>query len=256
VTTELFSVADKRVLVTGASQGIGAMIAAGFARAGAAVVLTGRDAGALADRVEELTSQGGRASAVIGDVATEAGCRSLADAVSADAPPLDVLVNNAGTTSMAPLEDFDDAAWDAVFSVNLKGAAHLTRFLVPSLRAAAGDTAPARVINIGSVSAERVGNLDNYAYTTSKAALHQLTRHLARRLAPEITVNAIAPGPFESRMMGPFLATHGAEMAAAAPLHRIGVPDDVAGAAIYLASRAGAWVTGIVLTVDGGISLT
>jgi NAD(P)-dependent dehydrogenase (short-subunit alcohol dehydrogenase family) len=256
VTTDLFSVTDKRVLVTGASQGIGAMIAAGFARAGATVVLTGRDAGALAARVEELTNEGGRASAVIGDVATEAGCRSLADAVSAGAPSLHVLVNNAGTTSMAPLEDFDDGAWDAVLSVNLKAAAHLTRFLVPSLRAAAGNAAPARVINIGSVSAERTGNLDNYAYTTSKAALHQLTRHLARRLAPDITVNAIAPGPFESRMMAPFLATHGTEMAAAAPLRRIGVPDDVAGAALYLASRAGAWVTGTVLTVDGGISLT
>jgi NAD(P)-dependent dehydrogenase (short-subunit alcohol dehydrogenase family) len=228
----VFSVAGKRVLVTGGSSGIGAMIARGFAAAGADVVAVSRTEG------------------LVGDVATEAGCRAVAEAVEG---PLDVLVNNAGTTSMAALEDFGDAEWDGVLAVNLKAAAHLTRFLLPKLRAA---DAPARVINIGSLAGERPGNLDNYAYTSSKAGLHHLTRHLARRLAPDVTVNAIAPGPFESRMMRPVLAEHGTALARAIPMGRIGSPDDIAGAALYLASPAAAWVTGTILTLDGGLSLT
>jgi NAD(P)-dependent dehydrogenase (short-subunit alcohol dehydrogenase family) len=226
----LFDVAGKRVLVTGGSSGIGAMIAAGF-----------RDAGAEVTTVSRTEGQ---------DVSTEAGCRAVAEAVDG---PLDVLVNNAGATAMVPLEDMDDATWDAVLAVNLKAVSHLTRFLLPNLRAGA---APARVINIGSLSGERVGNLDNYAYTSSKAALHHLTRHLARRLAPDVTVNAIAPGPFESKLMAPVLAEHGDAIARSVPLGRIGAPDDVAGAAIYLASPAAAWVTGTILTLDGGLSLT
>ncbi|MCU1485148.1 MAG: dehydrogenase, short-chain alcohol dehydrogenase like [Actinomycetia bacterium] len=226
----MFSVAGKRVLVTGGSSGIGAMLAAGFRVAGAEVTSVSRTEG--------------------DDVSTEAGCQAIAAGIEG---PLDVLVNNAGATAMVPLEDMDDATWDDVLSVNLKAVSHLTRFLLPNLRAAA---APARVINIGSLSGERVGNLDNYAYTSSKAALHHLTRHLARRLAPEITVNAIAPGPFESKMMAPVLEAHGDAIARSVPLGRIGAPEDIAGAAIYLASPAAAWVTGTILTLDGGLSLT
>jgi NAD(P)-dependent dehydrogenase (short-subunit alcohol dehydrogenase family) len=226
----VFSVAGKRVLVTGGSSGIGAMLVAGFRAAGAEVTSVSRTEG--------------------DDVSTEAGCQAIAAAVEG---PLDVLVHNAGATAMVPLEDLDDATWDDVLAVNLKAVSHLTRFLLPSLRAAA---APARIINIGSLAGERVGNLDNYAYTSSKAALHHLTRHLARRLAPEITVNAIAPGPFESKMMAPVLEAHGDAIARSIPLGRIGAPEDIVGAAIYLASPAAAWVTGTVLTLDGGLSLT
>ncbi len=203
-----------------------------------------------------VISPRGTCVALPADVSTEAGCRSLADTYAQHEDGLDVLVNNAGGASMRPFEDFDEQAWESVLSVNLKGVSHLTRFLLPSLRVTARDDAPARVINIGSISGERVGELDNYAYTSSKAALHHFTRHLARRLAPAITVNAIAPGPFDSRMMAPILERHAEAIAKTVPMQRIGVPDDIAGAAIYLASPAAAWVTGTVLTIDGGVSLT
>jgi NAD(P)-dependent dehydrogenase (short-subunit alcohol dehydrogenase family) len=226
----VFSVEGKRVLVTGGSSGIGAMLVAGFREAGAEVTSVSRTEG--------------------DDVSTEAGCQAIADAYEG---PLDVLVNNAGATAMAPLDDLDDATWDDVLAVNLKAVSHLTRFLLPNLQAA---DAPARVINVGSLSGERVGNLDNYPYTASKAAVHHLTRHLARRLAPHVTVNAIAPGPFESKMMAPVLDAHGDAIARSIPLGRIGQPEDVVGAAVYLASPAASWVTGTILTLDGGLSLT
>ncbi len=250
-----FSVHGKRILVTGGSHGIGAMIAGGFVDAGARVVICGRDEAALSDRARDLSTRGD-CTAVTADVSSEAGCRALADAYAQHEDTLDVLVNNAGGASMRPFEDFDEQAWESVLAVNLKGVSHLTRFLLPLLRGAAGDDAPSRVINIGSISGERVGELDNYAYTSSKAALHHFTKHLARRLAPEITVNAIAPGPFASRMMAPILERHGDVIAKTVPLQRIGAPADIAAAAIYLASPAGSWVTGTVLTVDGGVSLT
>jgi NAD(P)-dependent dehydrogenase (short-subunit alcohol dehydrogenase family) len=250
-----FSVAGKRVLVTGGSHGIGAMIAGGYVEAGARVAICGRDQAALADRVRELSDHG-TCIALPADVSTESGCHALAEAYAQHDDGLDVLVNNAGAASMQPFESFDEQAWESVLSVNLKGVSHLTRFLLPLLRATARDDAPSRVINIGSISGERVGDLDNFAYTSSKAALHHFTRHLARRLAPAITVNAIAPGPFESRMMEPILARHADAIARTVPLQRIGAPTDIAGAAIYLASPAAAWVTGTVLTIDGGVSLT
>jgi NAD(P)-dependent dehydrogenase (short-subunit alcohol dehydrogenase family) len=257
VTTDLFSVAGRRVVVTGGSHGIGAMIAGGFVDAGARVVVCGRDADAIRMRAKELSGRGaGECVAEVADVATEEGCRALADLVAGHFDALDVLVNNAGGASMAPFEEFDEAQWESVLAVNLKAVSHLTRMLLPQLRAAASGGAPARVINIGSISGERVGELDNYAYVASKAAVHHFSRHLARRLAPAVTVNAIAPGPFESRMMAPILERHADAIAKTVPLQRIGTPDDVAAAAIYLASPAAAWVTGTVLTVDGGVSLT
>jgi NAD(P)-dependent dehydrogenase (short-subunit alcohol dehydrogenase family) len=172
----------------------------------------------------------------------------VADAVGA----VGVLVNNAGVASAAPFEEFDEAAWESVLAVNLKGVSHLTRFLLPGLRASAGAGDPARVINIGSISGARVGNMDNYAYASSKAALHHFTRHLARRLAPDVTVNAISPGPFASRMTEGVIDS----VAPAVPMQRVGCATDIAAAAVYLASPAAAWVTGNILTVDGGLSLT
>jgi NAD(P)-dependent dehydrogenase (short-subunit alcohol dehydrogenase family) len=251
--SDLFSVAGKRALVTGGSAGIGKMIATGFVRAGVEVVISSRKANVCDETAAEL-SEIGKCVAIPANLSTEAGCRALADAIGERFDTLDILVNNAGATWGAPLEEFDDAAWDRVLSLNVKGVFHLTKFLVPLLRASVKDAEPARVVNIGSIDGIGVPALETYSYSASKAAVHQLTRHLAKRLAPEITVNAIAPGPFESKMMAATLEAFGEHIIASAPLHRIGRPDDVAGAAIYLASRAGAYVTGAVLPVDGGIA--
>ncbi len=257
--TDLFSIAGRRALVVGASQGIGRMIAAGYVAAGAGVHVCSRDEAEAKALAEELSADG-RCTALPGDVSSEEGCREVAERLAHEAAiqegGLDILVNSAGHTWMAPLEQFGEAGWDEVLSVNLKAPFHTIRFLLPQLRSAAEKNGPARVINIGSISATRVAEMDNFSYTTSKAALHTLTRHLARRLAPAVTVNAIAPGPFPSRMMAPLLSRHGEEMAAGTPMKRIGRPEDIAGAAIFLASPAAAWITGTVLTVDGGISTT
>ena len=165
-----------------------------------------------------------------------------------------MLVNNAGANWGAPYEEFPDSAWDKVLAVNVKGVFHLTRALTPLLEKGAKPGDPARVINIGSIDGIRVPPLDTYAYSASKAAVHHLTRVLAKRLAPNVTVNAVAPGPFESKMMAETLRRFKDAIVASCPLGRIGEPEDMAGVAIYLASRAGAYLTGAVITVDGGIS--
>jgi NAD(P)-dependent dehydrogenase (short-subunit alcohol dehydrogenase family) len=188
------------------------------------------------------------------DLSTEDGCRGLADRLAAREERLDILVNNAGATWGAPIESFDEAAWERVLALNVKGVFHTTRFLLPLLRAAGTAEEPSRVINIGSIDGIHVPQMETYSYSTSKAAVHQLTRHLAKRLAPATTVNAIAPGPFESKMMHATLEAFGEQIIASAPLRRIGRPDDMAGAAIFLASRAGAYLTGAVIPVDGGIA--
>jgi NAD(P)-dependent dehydrogenase (short-subunit alcohol dehydrogenase family) len=251
--SDLFSVAGKTVLVTGGSRGIGRMIAGGFVDAGATVYVSSRSAEACDEVAAEL-SETGVCVSVPADLSTESGCRTLADEMTRRADRLDVLVNNAGNTWGAPLEEFGDAAWDRVLSLNVKGVFHTTKFLLPLLEAAAGEDDPARVINIGSIDGIQVPFLETYSYSASKAAVHQLTRHLAKKLAPRITVNAIAPGPFQSKMMAATLDAFGEQIAAAAPMKRIGRPDDMAGAAIYLASRAGAYLTGVILPVDGGIA--
>jgi NAD(P)-dependent dehydrogenase (short-subunit alcohol dehydrogenase family) len=251
--TDLFSIAGKTALVTGGSRGIGRMIAGGFVEAGAKVYVSSRRADACEAVAAEL-SEVGVCIALPADLSTESGCRELAEELTRREDRLDVLVNNAGNTWGAPLEEFDDAAWDRVLSLNVKGVFHTTKFLLPLLDAAATDDDPARVVNIGSIDGIHVPMLETYSYAASKAAVHQLTRHLARKLAPRITVNAIAPGPFKSKMMAATLEAFGAQIVAGAPMKRIGRPDDMAGAAIYLASRAGAYLTGVILPVDGGIA--
>jgi len=241
--------------VTGGSRGIGKMIATGFVEAGAKVYIAARKHAASEETAAEL-SKIGDCIALEADLSSEEGCRALATEIQNREDKLDILVNNAGATWAVPIEEFGDAAWDRALNVNVKGVFHMTRFLLPELRAAARPEDPARVINIGSIDGLRVPRMDTYSYSASKAAVHMLTRHLASKLAPDITVNAIAPGPFESKMMAETLRTFGDQIAASAPLRRIGRPDDMAGTAIFLASRAGSYLTGAVIPVDGGISTT
>lgn len=254
--TTLFSVRGKVALVTGGSRGIGYMIAHGFLAAGAKVYVSGRKADACARAVDEL-GELGPCVAVPADVASPDGVEALARSIEEREGALHVLVNNAGATWGAPLEEYPEAAFDKLLGVNVKAVFALTVRLLPLLRAAASADDPARVINVGSVDGLSVPVQESYAYSASKAAVHMLTRHLAMRLAAErITVNAMAPGPFDSKMMA-FLLDDPAsrEMVAQhVPLGRIGRPDDVAGLAVFLASRAGAYLTGTVIPVDGGLS--
>ena len=251
---DLFSVAGKAAVVTGGSRGIGRMIAEGYVRSGVRVYITARKAEACEQTAEELR-EFGSCEALPADLSTEAECNRFAGQILEREPSLHILVNNAGATWGAPIDEFPDSAWDKVLAVNVKGVFHLTRALLPGLRAAASHEDPARVINIGSIDGIQVPLLETYAYSASKAAVHQLTRHLAKRLAPEhITVNAVAPGPFPSKMMAATLAAFSDEIVAKCPMGRIGRAEDMAGIAIYLASRAASYVTGTVIPVDGGIA--
>ena len=250
---DLFSIAGKVALVTGGSRGIGAMIARGLVEHGARVYVSSRKADACAATAAELAAYG-TCRALPADCSTQAGCEALAGALGEHETKLHVLVNNAGANWGAPLAEYPDSAWDKVLALNVKGVFHLTRACLPLLEKAASPDDPARVINIGSVDGLRVPLLETYAYSASKAAVTHLTRVLAARLAGQhITVNCVAPGPFESKMMAETLARFREAIVASVPLGRIGRPEDMAGVAIYLASRAGAYVTGAVIPVDGGI---
>ncbi len=255
--SDLFSLSGKSALVTGGTRGIGLMIARGLLQAGATrVYVSSRKADACDAAVAELAPYG-EAVALPADISTEDECLRLASEVAQREPALHVLVNNAGATWGAPLEEFPASGWDKVVDLNLKAPFFLTRALLPQLEAAGTHDDPARVINIGSVDGLHVPLLPTYSYSTSKAAVHQLTKVLARELGPRhVTVNAVAPGPFESKMMAATLEAAGDQIAAAAPLGRIGRPDDMAGVAVFLASRAGAYVTGAVIPVDGGLVTT
>ena len=252
---DLFSIAGKVALVTGGSRGIGLMIARGFVEAGAKVYISSRKK-EVCDKVAAELSQHGTCLSLPADLSTEAEANRLAAEFAARESALDILVNNAGANWGAPLAEFPDSAWDKILALNVKGVFHLTRALLPQLEKAAKPGDPARVINIGSIDGLKVPLLDTFAYSASKAAVHHLTRVLAMQLASRsIAVNAIAPGPFESKMMAETLSRFRDAIVGSCPLGRIGEPEDMAGAAIYLASRAGAYVTGTVLVVDGGISV-
>lgn len=229
------------------------MIARGFIDAGAKVYISSRKADACDSLAAEL-SRNGECISLPADLSSEAECRRLAGEVASRETRLDVLVNNAGATWGAPMADYDEAAFERVLALNVKAVFHVTKFLRSLLEASGTPENPARVINIGSIDGLHVPALETYAYSASKAAVHQLTRHLAKFMAPDVTVNAIAPGPFESKMMRATLEAFGEQIAASAPLKRIGRPSDMAGAAIFLASPAASYITGVVLPVDGGIS--
>src|SRR5688572_5265853 len=225
----LFDLSGKVAVVTGGSSGIGLMIASGFVEAGVRTYVSSRKAD-VCERVAAELSEVGECVAAPADCSTEDGCRQLAEAIAEREPALDILVNNAGATWGAPLDEHDDASWDRVLDLNVKGVFHLTKFLLPLLRAAGSADDPARVINVGSIDGIHVPMLETYSYSSSKAAVHQLTRHLAKRMAGDhITVNAIAPGPFPSKMMAATLEAFEEQIVAGCPMGRIGRPDDMAG---------------------------
>lgn len=255
---DLFSIQGTTALVTGGGRGVGAMIARGFLEAGARrVYISSRKADQLEAAAAEM-SEVGDCVAIPADLADHDECQRLAAEISdREQGRLDILVNNAGANWGAPFEEFPDAAWDRVLDVNVKGVFHTTRYLTPALAAAGTEQRPSRVINIGSIDGLRIPELDTYSYSASKAAVHHMTRVLARRLAREhINVNALAPGPFESKMMAATLDAFRDVIEQSCPLGRIGEPEDIAAAAIYLASPAASYLTGVILPVDGGISTT
>lgn len=250
----LFSVEGKRVLVTGGSRGIGYMIAQGFLENGAHVYVVSRKKDEIEAAAASLSAKG-PCVAFAADLSTGAAARDLAAKIAEREGKLDVLVNNAGANWGAPYAEYPESAWDKVLALNVKGVFELTQACTPLLEKAATHEDPARVVNIGSIDGLRVPLLETYAYSASKAALHHMTRVLAMKLAPQrITVNAVAPGPFESKMMKATLDQFRDAIVASVPLGRIGTPEDMAGIALFLASRAGAYVTGTVIPVDGGAS--
>lgn len=252
---DLFDLTGKVAVVTGGTRGIGLMIARGFLQAGAArVYISSRKADAGEAAVAEL-AEFGTAISIPADISTEAECIRLAEEIGKREEQVDILVNNAGATWGEDLEKFPESAWDKVLDLNLKAPFFVTRAFLPLLEKAASHEDPARVINIGSIAGLQPTAARTYSYSTSKAATHQLTRNLSKELAARrITVNAIAPGPFESKMMAATLAAAGDEMNKRVPLGRIGRPDDMAGIAIFLSSRAGSYLTGTIIPVDGGIA--
>lgn len=252
-TTDLFSLQGRSALVTGGSRGIGRMIAEGFLAQGARVYISARKAEAC-DRAAAEMSALGPCVSLPADVSTADGIRDLVAAYARHESTLDILVNNAGAAWGAPFDEFPESGWDKVVDLNLKAPFFLTQALAPMLRAAATDHL-AKVIHIASIDGLSVNPMETYSYAASKAGLMHLTRRMALRLAPErIAVSAIAPGAFASDM-NRTARDHADAVVPRIPGGRIGTPEDMAGAAIFLASRAGDYVMGATLTVDGGSSL-
>jgi NAD(P)-dependent dehydrogenase (short-subunit alcohol dehydrogenase family) len=251
----LFTLDGRVALVTGGSRGIGKMIAAGFLSHGAAkVYITARKAGPCEETASELSAEyGGECIALPIDISNLAGVDRLATEIKAREPKLDILVNNAGAAWGAEFDDFPESGWDKVMDLNIKTPFFLTKALAAPLRAAASAEKPAKVINIASIDGIFVNPLETYSYAASKAGLIHLTRRMAAKLIHDhVVVSAIAPGPFQSDM-NRAARDHADEVATRVPSGRIGTDEDMAGAAIYLASRAGDYVVGATLAVDGGI---
>ena len=251
-TTQLFSLKGRSALITGGSRGIGRMIAGGFLAQGARVYISARKAAACDQTAKELSAFGHCVS-LPADVSTVEGAQALVDAYAKHEGSLDILVNNAGAAWGAPYEEFPESGWDKVVDLNLKTPFFLTKALTPMLKKAATDHL-SKVINIASIDGISVNPQETYSYAASKAGLIQLTRRMALRLAQDrIVVSAIARGAFASDM-NKDARDHGDEVKGRIPAGRIGTPEDMAGAAIYLASRAGDYVMGSTLVVDGGVT--
>lgn len=257
-TPSLFSVKDKVVLITGGGKGIGRMISEGFVRNGAKVYISSRDAAACDLAASELNAlkSGGSAVSLPANLQSEKEIERLVAELSRRETKLHVLINNSGATWGESYESYPDSAWTKLLTLNLQRVFTLTQKLTPLLESASSPQDPARVINIGSIDALRVPLLPTFAYSASKAGLHHLSRHLAMHLGPRgITSNTLACGPFPSKMMAHTLETLGDEIKAANPLGRVGLPGDVAGACIFLSSKAGSYVNGATLPLDGGVHL-
>jgi 2-deoxy-D-gluconate 3-dehydrogenase len=254
ITKDLFSLQGRVALITGGSRGIGKMIAEGFIAQGAKVYISARKADACNQTAAELSKDGGTCISIPMNVATVAGAKSLAAAVMEREPKMDILVNNAGAAWGAPFDQFPEDGWDKVLNLNAKTPFFLTQALVPALRKAATAARPAKVINIASIDGIYLTHRETYSYVTSKAGLIQLTRLMAARLVKDnIYVSAIAPGAFKSDM-NKDARDNADEVAKFIPARRVGTAEDMAGAAIFLASRAGDYVIGSTLTVDGGVA--
>jgi len=249
-TTTLFRLDGRVALVTGGSRGIGRMIAEGFIAQGAKVYISSRKADQCAETAAAL---GEGCVALPHDISTVEGCRALAADLAGREAKLDILVNNAGAAWGEPFDSFPEKGWDKVMDLNVKSPFFLTQALHPLLKAAAAPERPAKIINITSIDGQRLNAWETYSYQASKAALIHLTRRIAARLIRDsIVVSSLAPGAFPSEM-NRAARDHGDAVAQAIPARRIGVAEDMAGAAIYLASRAGDYVVGETLTVDGGL---
>lgn len=250
-TSTLFSLKGRVALITGGSRGIGKMIAAGFIGQGAKVYISSRKAPACEETAAEL---GPNCIALPMDVGTVAGCKALAAALAEREPKLDILVNNAGAAWGAPFEEFPEAGWDKVMDLNVKSPFFLTQACYPLLKASGSMAQPAKVINITSIDGIRLNPWDTFSYHASKSSLIYLTRRMAARLIEDqINVTSIAPGAFQSEM-NRAARDHAEAVAKRIPNQRIGRDEDMAAAAIYLASRAGDYVVGDTITVDGGVA--
>jgi NAD(P)-dependent dehydrogenase (short-subunit alcohol dehydrogenase family) len=249
----LFSLVGKTALVTGGGSGIGAMIARGLVRRGVRTYITGRDAARVAAFAQELAAEGGECVGLAAELADEEGPAALAAQLADREDKLHILVNNAGAGGGGSMAETAVADWDLVMNVNVRAAFFLTQQLLPRLKAAASEQDPARVINVGSIGGLHIPNWEAHAYNTSKAAIHHLTRSLCKALGKDrITVNAIAPGPFPSRMTDTGSDAVQKSVETYVPLGRPGTPEDAEGAVVFLASRAGAYVNGATIPLDGG----
>ena len=248
----LFNLKDKIALVTGGSRGIGAMIAEGFVRNGVKTYISSRKSDPCDKKAKEL-SKYGECISIPADLTDMNEMDKLVTKIKDKETKLNILVNNAGAAWGASFDDFPEIGWDKVMDTNVKSVFFLTQKLVDILETSASTSDPSRIINIGSIDGLGIPRAETYSYPASKAAVHQLTKVLANRLANRnINVNAIAPGPFESNMMAHTLEEYGEQIKSSVPRGRIGVPEDMAGASIFLSSRASSYITGSIIPVDGG----